>query len=1367
MRSDIYQILLIAAGVLIASLLGVFFYREVFPEYKIYQKDYIALEEFRSTYTKQTLPPFQMGIKQIVLERENNAGPAIVDRCISCHVAMQIPYFSPTKIAKDLNDNIVYDANGRPVQIPNEDFIWQKLDEKIAELRDPQVLQQMKKQNDVKGIKSRLEQAENYEKLKSAKVGDQIYDVTKVLVMHPLMGNETRPFEYHSLEEYGCTSCHSGNGRGLVTDRAHGPVFDGRYEEEFEGPVPEFTEPDPANDPRFAHMFNAKPGSRLIFQTTPLLIGSLIQAKCMNCHQTSDIQLGNASSSARDLAEKREKKVQILLNSFENDKKALFDLLKIYQMITQEGYKSTLNQLQTLQNNYALPELELQNIASQIKYLEKVVPGLREEEKSKKLALEKIDQDLMRLLGTQELVQQAKNIYTEKGTAGINEFLKNQQQSPDAKGSLFKQGEALDYNQDLLQHAKDVKASFETAVADQKVITALSSDVDELTRNYQRGKELYISQACYACHRIAGLTRGGIGPELTHIGESYPWYIKQSIVWPQADLPSSTMPNMRLDHMEIEDLMTFLLAQKGSNRAIAETAYQADLMAWEGGKKLPWEKPIPPSQIYDLNYAMTVFATEGCASCHRLQGFTSNVGFQIEKEKPSFDQLYEKQHWFKQLFPEVIHITYYDEELPGSQIVTKIEEHAQEIDEWIASDVRQEALLEEIDRKYPQVIESMYSNFRFAARAKNKFYADLIKNEKDPEQMAKWKTELQAWKDRVNRVLMMYIQTYGLGRLIGPHLNWSGIYRSDQWLMEHFRNPAGHVPRSIMPILPFDDTKFYALTNMLDRLAITNRQSTRNVWEQRGFDPQEAFDTHCAQCHGTSFHGNGVIAQWLYPLPKNLRSPDFLRNLTKEQVALSIMHGVKGTPMPPWTEVAVDKPSDIQKLGPSIPVLTESEIHYLVDWMFSSLPGGEVIKGSVPKWQYGPKDILDELKKERSKLTPLPEPKLNSKNKDQTQPAAYFQVEKKLLTASFVPMGLTISNVSEKEHSKKDEEEIFETISSPSNAGGLDHYYIKKGYYTPYNIAQGKLYFLLNCAVCHGNEADGSGPRAEVMKDAKPRMLTDLDWIKSKDDIYLLRSIKYGVPGTSMTPWGDLTSSLQRLQLVMFIRTLSEEQDRRDRLNDALYETFERSQIEIDMARIDHSKKIEELQQRSYALKQQLADLERTVEDGQAPPEKALKVYQENLEIERKIDMLQKEDQQLLLLKSENKRERDLYYNLGMTLLSKNVDNELLEKYFELIRLDVYPLAWNGSKLFSNRKRDLDEKAKILLQEIVKEIDGKMVALEREKQLINGKIASATRTEQLTAVQIDIDAFKKLKARIITDTEEALRSAAKQETMIS
>ena len=51
------------------------------------------------------------------------------------------------------------------------------------------------------------------------------------------------------------------------------------------------------------------------------------------------------------------------------------------------------------------------------------------------------------------------------------------------------------------------------------------------------------------------------------------------------------------------------------------------------GKALPWEKPITPAQMYDLQYSMTVFATEGCASCHRLRGLNPILDMLLKRIK--------------------------------------------------------------------------------------------------------------------------------------------------------------------------------------------------------------------------------------------------------------------------------------------------------------------------------------------------------------------------------------------------------------------------------------------------------------------------------------------------------------------------------------------------------------------------------------------------------------------------------------------------------------------------------------------------------------------------------------------------------------
>lgn len=1355
MRENTYQTLLILSGVLVTSLFGVFLYREIFPEYKIYQNNYIALEEFRSTYTHQLPPPFQMGVKQIVIEREDR-GPATIDRCTSCHVALQVPYFSPTKIARDLNGNIVRNASGHPVLVPNEDFIWQKLDEKIAELRDEKVLEHLQEQGERKEINRRLTEANKYEALKTAHVGDQVYDVTKVLVMHPLMGNETYPFQFHPIEEYGCTSCHNGNGRGLTTDKAHGPVFDGQYGVEAMHSR-QFTQPDPKNDPRFAHVFNHKPNDDLIFQTEPIYVGSLIQARCVQCHQTSGVKLTEANQSVSNLALLRQRRVNTLTEAFENEKQTLFDLLYLSQSVENKGYAQTLKQLQVMEQNYALPALKLEHVSSQLKYLEQVAKGEMNEEKAKQKILTQLNQDLVTLLGSHSLAQIAEKTYLANGEEGIENFLKEYQQFPEARGILFAKGEALDLNQDLMRHAQEAQQSFSKAVGNTKLMSALTSDVDELTQDFQRGKDLYISQACYACHRISGFSRGGVGPELTRAAEHYPWYLKRKLSWPQGDLPTSTMPNMHFDSRELEHLMTFLLAQRGNNRAVARTTYQSDIQAWEAGRKVEWEKPIPPAQIYDLRYSQMIFATEGCAACHRLRGFESNVGFTIEKEKHSIKELHIQQHWFRKLFPEVVHFSHFDEELPGSEIVAAIDNNVKEIDERIVDNVRKNSILEEINANHHEMLESLYSPFRYAARAKNNYYQNLIENETDPAKIAQLNDTWNGWKNRVHRVLMMYIQIYGLGRLIGPHLNWSGIYRSDEWLMEHFRNPPAHVPRSLMPVFPFDDTKFYALTHLLNVMAVRNRDNLRQLWKKKGFDPKEAYDMLCAQCHGIGMIGNGVIAEWIYPIPKNLHNPEFLRNLTKERAMDSIRHGIRGTPMPPWGEVSTDKSSDIKDLSNNIPVMNESEIRFLIDWIFTGLSGGRVIRKStdVPKWQYSPEDVLKELKKEGGKL--IPEEKKELQKENEKLSFLTDILSSKMHYASFFSPEVAFK--AEEKNQNQTVEDVFNIVSNPNHPDETD-YYIKQKFYTPENIEAGQNFFLINCSVCHGNEGDGTGTRSQAMQEAKPRMLTNLDWINSHDDMRLLRSIKYGVPGTSMTPWGDLTSSLQRLQLVMFIRSLTREREQRTSLSEALYHVFDSAQLIVDNARIELNQQIENLRSEKERLTIQQADIERKVRDGRANPQAAVKDYQKNLEIDVKIKYLLEKDEHLNLMKAELRKERELYNNIGISLISKDISEEGLKNYLELIRLNKNRFEFKEQKLQIHHDDERKAQMQKVREKLVNELDKKIAELERQQKILEGRISSAKQREELNFNRAEIEGYKKLKAKLITDTEEAWRLAA-------
>ncbi|KAF3362591.1 Uncharacterized protein PHSC3_000830 [Chlamydiales bacterium STE3] len=1321
MKASRVQTLLISSGVVASALLGIFFLREISPEYRIYQDDYIALENFRSTYTNEPPPPFKIGVKQVVLEKENK-GPAEIDRCISCHVALQIEDFSPTKLAKDINGNTIYDALGFPKKEENPNYIWRKLEDSIKELTNPDINARLEAEGKVHQVKENLRLAKSYEALKVAKVGDYEYAVEKVLSMHPLMGRETRPFEYHPIEEYGCTSCHGGNGRGLVTDRAHGPVFDEQYEPEFQGYRPQFLESDPDNDPRFSKVFNDKPGHRLLFQTNPLYVGSLIQAKCMQCHKDAESSLKGASNTAERILNRNETEALGIVKAFELEKQAVLSLVTLKKLVDQIGFEKALKKLEVESENYTLPPLRREQSVLQLKYLKSV----RAENVN-----EEILQKLEKSFGSKKLAEDfVHQLDTNQADESITRFIQKTAQDQEAKGTLYQKETSMQLNASILRHIQDVKQSFKEAVNDDRAIGSIQTDVDRLTEGYHLGKNLFLSQSCYACHRIAGYTRGGVGPELTLAGETYPWYLKQKISYPQFDLHNSTMPNYRLDHDELEDLVTFLLAQNGPGKKQSNVNYKTEITEWEAGKKMAWEEPVTPAKIHDVRYGMTVFAVEGCAACHRLKGYESNVGFAIEKNKPSFDVLYQEHQWFQQLFPEFIR---------GTAIVDTLKKHAKEINERIVSDVREGSLLEEIEERHPDTIDSFYTDFKFASRAQNHHFKTLIKQEKDEKKRELLTQELKEWKELVRRVLMVYIQEYGLGRMICPKPNWSGIYHSDQWLMEHFRNPTSHVPRSIMPVFPFDDTKFYALTYMLGRVAKENNKQDRQVWKHFGFKPEIAFQKYCSQCHGEHLFGNGPIAEWIYPIPKNLRKADFLRNLTKENAFQSIMHGVKGTPMPPWGELGKDKSFENNE-----PILTAQEVTQLVDWLFSSLPGGTVIRGTqdIPKWQYEPEDVLRELRQEGSELKGNEESSIHSF----LNPLGNEQ-----FLVSLKPIVGAVSSFSPIKV-----EDVFDIVQEPSIDGDKSSYYIKKKFYTPANLLEGQRLFYENCAPCHGREADGAGLRAEAMHDAKPRMLTNLDWLQTRDDLRLLRSIKYGVPGTSMTPWGDQTSSLQRLQLVMFIRSLTQAQEEKNSFSRVIYRTFDNAEFLVERARVEEFSKLANLQKEYFAIRQLREELDRNVLAGLADAQKAMEAYQKELEAGASLEMKEKSDQLYQELRKKIKQEKDLYVASGMGFMVLSSDEGLVNLFLQMIAMNENRYVMNDHRLlWSNKNFSLDAFTS-LKDKILNHLEKMIAEEEGQKMLLEGKVYSSETVKTLREIGSKISSIKKQKARFLSNLTESL-----------
>ena len=83
--------------------------------------------------------------------------------------------------------------------------------------------------------------------------------------------------------------------------------------------------------------------------------------------------------------------------------------------------------------------------------------------------------------------------------------------------------------------------------------------------------------------------------------------------------------------------------------------------------------------------------------------------------------------------------------------------------------------------------------------------------------------------------------------------------------------------------------------------------------------------------------------------------------------------------------------------------------------------------------------------------------------------------------------------------------------------------------------AAGKVLYSASCTACHGVKGDGKGPAAVALK-PKPTDFTAAAFWPGKTDDQLATAIRAGRPGTSMSPFTEL-SDAEVADLVAYVRT--------------------------------------------------------------------------------------------------------------------------------------------------------------------------------------------------------------------------------------
>ena len=88
--------------------------------------------------------------------------------------------------------------------------------------------------------------------------------------------------------------------------------------------------------------------------------------------------------------------------------------------------------------------------------------------------------------------------------------------------------------------------------------------------------------------------------------------------------------------------------------------------------------------------------------------------------------------------------------------------------------------------------------------------------------------------------------------------------------------------------------------------------------------------------------------------------------------------------------------------------------------------------------------------------------------------------------------------------------------------------------------ARGRKLFLINCAICHGTQADGHGIRIEGL-DPRPPDFTSSGWRSQITPRHAFYSIRNGVRGTAMASWNTFSDE-ETWELVAYVLSVAQPQ---------------------------------------------------------------------------------------------------------------------------------------------------------------------------------------------------------------------------------
>lgn len=402
-----------------------------------------------------------------------------------------------------------------------------------------------------------------------------------------------------------------------------------------------------------------------------------------------------------------------------------------------------------------------------------------------------------------------------------------------------------------------------------------------------RGRKLYTEKACWACHTIAGVSAGKVGPDLSNAGGLFSVdYLHESIVHPKANIETSQMPEFDWvkDESVVEALTVYLKSQRKSRLKQYDRA--------PIGVVQPVLTYTTPKTV-DVATGRKIFMGEqdadgkhprrgGCINCHsvreadgKLQG--GHVGPELTYAARARDTAYIKEH-----------ITNSKGHAPDSVMPVFADLTETEVDGLIA-------YLGSLDYTDPGAVSGVRVYTTYCASC----HGNDLKGRGDNHQLLdpyprnlSRRQFVESYKHRFEESISDGIEGTAMAA-------WKKVLSKEQiTAVIDFISKASNARAARTGDAP---STYVRLATPLPNAGDEDRITETPVTVADAERGEAAFQAHCTGCHGKLANGKGPNAYTLGNVyPRNLLNAQFMKRkgLDDERLYRSILLGVPGTPMP-------------------------------------------------------------------------------------------------------------------------------------------------------------------------------------------------------------------------------------------------------------------------------------------------------------------------------------------------------------------------------------------------------------------------------------------------------------------------------------